>query len=48
MQPATWLRRATAMVSASTASFDFIRLLMEYPTIRFDHSSLIAHRYSLP
>ncbi len=38
--------RATATMSTSTAIFDVIRSLIEWPTIRLDHTSLIAHSYS--
>lgn len=33
-------------MSTSTAIFDVIRSLIEWPTIRLDHTSLIAHSYS--
>ena len=41
-------RRATALVSASTARRAVMWSAMEYPTIRLVQASLIAHRYSLP
>lgn len=44
MHPATSPRRATALRSASTASFEVIRSLIEYPTIRFEKTSLIAQQ----
>ena len=44
MQPATSRRRATALRSASTASYEVIRSPIEYPTIRFEWASLIAQK----
>ena len=44
MQPATLPRRATACSIAFTARRDFIRSLIEYPTIRFEYTSLTAQR----
>jgi hypothetical protein len=44
MHPATSPRRATALRSASTASFAVIRSLIEYPTIRLEKTSLIAQQ----
>lgn len=45
MHPATSPpRRATAEARASTARRDFIRSLMEYPTMRPEKTSLTAHR----
>ena len=48
MQPVASPRRATALVTASTAMRAFIRSLIEYPTIRPEQASLTAHTYSLP
>jgi hypothetical protein len=48
VQPATSPLLATAFSRAFTARRAFIWWLMEYPTIRPDHASLTAHRYSLP
>ncbi len=47
-QPATSPRRATALWTAVRASRDFILESIEYPTIQLDHTSLIAHKCSLP
>ena len=44
MQPATSPRRATAISMAATTSRAFIRESMDQPTIRFDQTSLMAHR----
>jgi hypothetical protein len=44
MQPAAPPRRATALLSAVVAKQDFIRESIEYPTMRFENTSLIAHR----
>ncbi len=52
MHPATSTparaRVATACTNACTAGRAFILELIEYPTIRLDHMSLTAHRYTLP
>ncbi len=42
MQPATSPRRPTALYNAVTASRDFIRESIEYPTIRPENTSLTA------
>jgi hypothetical protein len=41
-------RRAIAVRSAASASWEVIRSPSAYPTIRREQTSLIAHRYSLP
>ncbi len=35
---------ATALLSAAVSSRDFIRESIEYPTMRLENTSLIAHR----
>ncbi|MCR2824678.1 hypothetical protein NQ160_03925 [Microbacterium sp. zg.Y909] len=44
MQPATFPRLAAALFTASTARRAFIQSLIEYPTIRFENTSLMAQR----
>jgi hypothetical protein len=44
MQLATSSRRATALSRAATTTRAFIRWSMDQPTIRFENTSLMAHR----
>ena len=44
MHPATAPRRATALPRAAVANRDFILESIEYPTMRLENTSLIAHR----